>query len=161
MRQISLVLSFMFLLLGTLQDSARRTTTVAITGTLFDKGPVMDAEIDLQFLQDEHGAKLFVSQKGDAQARQKLEACSRDLRSTHADPEGRYRFSSLAPGWYAIHFVWSMAEKPAHPVAFKRGEWGVAYPGYKDKTGKYDAFRQGKPFYISGESDVAKDYKNP
>jgi hypothetical protein len=161
MRQTSFVLSFMFILLGTLQDSARRTTPVAVTGTLFDKRPLTDAEIDLQFLQDEHCAKLFVSQKGDAQARRKLEGCSRDLATTHPDSEGRYRFSNLAPGWYVIHFVWSMAEKPTHPLAFKRGEWGVIYPGYKDKTGKYDAFAQGKPFYISGESDVVKDYKSP
>jgi hypothetical protein len=161
MSQISLVLSFMFILLGTRQDSVRRTTPVAITGALVDKGPVTDAVIDLQILQDEHCAKLFVSQRTDARAQQRLEGCSRDLQSTHPDSEGRYRFPNLSPGWYAIHFVWSMAEKPTHPLAFKRGEWGVVYPGYKDKTGKYDAFAQGKPFYISGEANVAKDYKNP
>jgi len=161
MRHISLVLSFMFTLSGTLQDSPRRTTAVAITGTLFDKGLVTGADIDLQLLQDEPCAKLFVSQRRDKQAQQKLAGCSRDLASTHPDPEGRYRFSDLAPGWYVIHFVWSMAEKPAHPTVFKRGEWGVMYPGYKDNTGKYDSFAQGKPFYISGESDVVKDYKNP
>jgi hypothetical protein len=159
MRQISLVLCFMFTLLGTSQDSARRTTAVAITGTLFDKGPVTDAEIDLQLLQDESCAKLFVSQRSDKRAQQKLAGCNRDLASTHPDPGGRYSFSNLAPGWYAIHFVWSMAEKPAHPTAFKRGEWGVMYPGYKDNTGKYDSFAQGKPFYISGEADVVNDYK--
>ena len=36
MRQIRLVLSLMVILLGTLQDSARRTTPAVITGTLFD-----------------------------------------------------------------------------------------------------------------------------
>jgi hypothetical protein len=95
------------------------------------------------------------------QAQQKLEACSRDLLSTHPDAKGRYRFADLVPAWCAIHFVWSVAEKPTRPQAFKRGEWGVVYPGYKDKTGKDDAFAQGKPFYVSGESDVVKDYKNP
>jgi hypothetical protein len=161
MPQISLVLSFLFILLGTRQDGVRRTTPVAIAGTLIDKGPVTDAEIDLQILEDEHCVKLFLSQRKDAQAKQKLEGCSRDLRSTHSDSEGRYRFPDLAPGWYAIHFVWNMAEKPTLPLAFKRGEWGVVYPGFKDKTGKYDAFAQGKPFHISGESDLAKDFKNP
>jgi hypothetical protein len=35
------------------------------------------------------------------------------------------------------------------------------YLGYKDNPGKHDAFAQGRPFYISGESNVVKDYKNP
>lgn len=161
MLQISLVLSFMFILSGTVQDNTRKTASIAIIGTLYDKGPVTDAEIDLQLLQDEHCAKLFVSQKRNARAQQKLEACTRDLASTHPDSKGLYRFADLTPGWYAIHFVWSMTEKPADPLAFMRGEWAVLYPGYKDNTGNYDAFAQGKPFYISGGSDVVKDYKNP
>ena len=159
MRQISLVLCF--LLLGTPQDSARVTNPVAVAGTLFDNGPVTDAEIDLQLLQDEKCVKLFVSKRRDARAQRKLESCSRDLSSTHPDSEGRYRFPNLAPGWYAIHFVWSMTEKPADPVTFKRGEWVVLYPGYKDNTGKYDAFAQGEPFFVSGDSEVVRNYKNP
>ncbi len=35
------------------------------------------------------------------------------------------------------------------------------YPGYKDTTGKYDAFAQGKPFFVSVQSEAIKDYKNP
>jgi hypothetical protein len=159
MRQIGLVLCF--ILLGTSLDGAHGANLVAIAGTLFDKGPVTNAEIDLQLFQDEKCVKLFVSQKRDARAQRKLENCSRDLSSTHPDAEGRYRFTNLAPGWYAIHFVWSMTEKPADPVSFKRGEWVVLYPGYKDNTGKYDAFAQGEPFYVSGDSDVVKDYRNP
>ena len=159
MPHISLVFCLVFGLQVTPQGSARGTMPVAVIGTLFDRGPVTDAEIDLQLLQDEHCARLFVGQSRDAQAQKKLEGCTRDLLSTHPDSEGRYRFADLAPGWYAIHFVWSMAEKPTHPRAFKRGEWGVLYSGYKDKTGKYDSFAQGRPFYISGESDVVKDTK--
>lgn len=159
MRQISLVLCF--LLLGTPRDTARGTNSVAIAGTLFDNGPVTDAEIDLQLLQDEKCVKLFVNKRRDARAQRKLESCSRDLSSTHPDSEGRYRFPNLAPGWYAIHFVWSMREKPADPMTFKRGEWVVLYPGYKDNTGKYDAFAQGEPFFASGDSEVGRNYKNP
>jgi hypothetical protein len=161
MLQTRLILCVVFALLGTLQVSTRGTTPVALIGTLFDKGPVTDAEIDLQLLQDENCAKLFVSRRMNTQAQQKLEVCSRDLLPTHPDSKGRYRFADLVPEWYAIHFVWSVAEKPTRPQAFKRREWGVAYPGYKDKTGTYDAFTQGKAFYVSGESDVVKDYKNP
>jgi hypothetical protein len=159
MRQISLVLCF--ILLGMPPDSALGTNPGAITGTLFDKSPVTEADIDLQLLQDEKCAKPFVSRLKDAKGRRKLESCTRDLSSTHPDSEGRYRFPNLAPGWYALHFVWSMAEKPADPVTFKRGEWLVLYPGYRDKTGKYDAFAQGEPFYVSGDADVVRKFKTP
>jgi hypothetical protein len=159
--QTGLVLCFVFVLLGTLQGSTLGTTHSAVSGMLFDKRPVTNAEIDLQLLQDDHCAKLFVSRRHDVRAQQNLRACTRDLLSTRPDNDGRYRFADLAPGWYAIHIVWSMAEKPPHPREFKRGDWAVAFPGYKDKTGMYDAFAQGKPFYISGESDVVKDYRNP
>jgi hypothetical protein len=112
MRQISLVLCFMFTLLGTSQDSARRTTAVAITGTLFDKGPVTDAEIDLQLLQDESCAKLFVSQRSDKRAQQKLTGCSRDLASTHPDPGGRYSSLTLhlAGTQYTLFGVWRKSQ---------------------------------------------------
>jgi hypothetical protein len=98
---------------------------------------------------------------GNDAAARKLEGCTHDLATTHPDRQGHYRFSGLKPGWYAIHFVWSVTEKPSHPRAFKKGEWGVMFPGYKDHSGKYDAFAQGKRFFVSGEADFVKDYRNP
>jgi hypothetical protein len=158
--QTGLILSLLFIFPGA-QGGVGGATPATITGILFDRGVVTDAEIDLQLLQDEHCAKLFGGARRGAQEQRELQACSRDLASTHPDAQGHYRFSDLAPGWYAIHFVWSMAEKPRRPGGFKRGEWEVMYPGYKDKTGKYDAFAQGKPFFVSGPSETIKDYKNP
>jgi hypothetical protein len=158
MSRISCVLWLCFVFFGTLSNREQEVKSVAITGTLMDKGPVKDAEIDLQSLGDEHCAKLFVRQARNAKAEQQLKNCVQDLASTHADTEGHYGFSGLTPGWYAIHFVWSIAEKPTRLQTFEREEWVVMYPGYKDKTGRYDAFAQGKPFFLSGEADAVKDF---
>src|SRR6266436_8025120 len=98
MHQTRIILCVVFALLGTLQVSTRGTTPVAVIGTLFDKGRVSDAEIDLQLLQDENCSKLFVSKRMNTQAQQKLKACTRDLLSTHPDSKGRYRFADLVPG---------------------------------------------------------------
>lgn len=158
MSAISSVLVLYLMLFGTSTSRGQETKPASISGTLVDRAPVGDAEIDLQSLADEHCAKLFASRTRNAKAAQELKSCAHDLAPTHTNSDGRYEFSGLAPGWYAIHLLWNIAQKPSHPKIFQQGEWSVMVPGYKDVTGKYDTFAQGKPFFLSGKSDVVKDF---
>jgi hypothetical protein len=155
------VLCCALLFAGSLSGREHAARGASVTGTLSDGGPIRDAEIDLQSLRDEHCAKIFnrkVPSDISTQAQQEVRDCIRDLASTQSDAEGHYKFSGLLPGWYAVQIVWSIAEKPTRPQSFEHGEWEVINPGYKDKTGKYDAFAQGKAFLLSGETDLVKDF---
>jgi hypothetical protein len=131
-----------------------------IRGTLSDKGgPIVDAEVYLQSLEDEHCAKLFAG-KIDLKKRQELRRCMHDLGSTHSDEQGHYEFSETKAGWYAVHFLWSINDKPSHPMtSFKEGDWFVEYAGSKDSTGKYDTMAQGRPFYSSGKEDAVRNFE--
>jgi len=158
MSRILCVFSCLFALLGTLPGREQAVKFASVTGTLFDRGPITDAEIDLQSLADEHCAKLFASHVKNTEPQQELKKCIQDVASTHSDADGHYRFSDLTPGWYAVNIVWSIAVKPIGPQTFEQGEWLIISPGYRDKTGKYDAFAQGKPFFLTGETDIVKDF---
>ena len=131
-----------------------------IRGTLRDKGkPIVDAEVYLQSLEDEHCAKLFTG-KIDLKKQQELRQCTHDLGSTHPDEQGKYEFDETKAGWYVVHFLWSIADKPSHPMtSFKEGDWLVQYAGWKDSTGKYDTMAQCQPFYYSGKEDAARDFE--
>jgi hypothetical protein len=131
-----------------------------IRGTLSDKGrPIVDAEVYLQSLENEHCAKLFAGTI-DLKKQQELQRCMHDLSSSHTDDQGHYQFSETKAGWYVVHFLWNIADKPSHPMAsFKEGDWFVAYAGQKDSTGKYDTMAQGRPFYSAGREDAVKDFE--
>jgi hypothetical protein len=132
----------------------------AIRGTLSDMGkPIVDAEVYLQSLEDEHCAKLFAG-KIDLKKQQELRQCTHDLGSINSDEQGNYEFAETKAGWYVVHFLWSIADKPRQPTSFKNGDWLVQYAGWKDSTGKYDTMAQDHPFYYSGKEDTARNFEN-
>ena len=131
-----------------------------IRGTLSDKGgPIVDAEVNLQSLEDEQCAKLFAG-KTDLKKAQELRQCTHDEGSTHSDEQGHYEFVETKAGWYAVHFLWSITDKPNHPMTtFKEDGWFIQYAGRKDSTGRFDTMAQGKPFYYSGKEDAAINFE--
>jgi hypothetical protein len=132
----------------------------AIRGTLKERGSaIIEASVFLQSFDDEKCAKLFESHKGNARSVERLNACMHDMSTTTPDDHGNYSFAGLQPGWYAIHFLWSIREKPSHaPSAFRQGSWGVMYAGHTDSTGKYDTMAQDKPFHVSSTEELTRDF---
>jgi hypothetical protein len=120
--------------------------------------PITEATVFLQSLDGEQCAKLFQSEKGDARSVQKLNRCVHDVGSTTPDIQGKYQFAAQQPGWYAIHFLWSIGKKPSQPSGFKEGRWAVMFAGHKDSSGKYDTMAQDSAFYFSAKEDVIRDF---
>jgi hypothetical protein len=55
--------------------------------------------------------------------------------------------------------MWEVKQKPKSvPKTADRPDFALLYPGWKDKTGKYDGFAQGKPFYHSGTQETRRDF---
>jgi len=133
-----------------------------IQGTLCDQGrAIVRAEVYLQSLTDERCAKLFTSRTRSRKKVQELEQCVHDLAETPVDGSGHFQFAGMKPGWYAVHFLWNIADKPGHVDApFKRGDWAVIYAGREDSTGRYDTLAQGRPFHFSGSEDVVRSFDN-
>jgi len=135
-----------------------------IQGTLKENGaPIVDAAVFLQSFDNEECAKLFTNRNWNQMSAEKLAAklrsCTHDVGTTTVDPTGNYRFTDLKAGWYAVHFLWNIAEKPKRfPDSSKEGNWLVMYAGYKDSTGKYDTMAQDVPFRFSGNEDVIRDF---
>ena len=120
----------------------------------------MKAAVFLQSFEDEHYAKIFAGRKADRKSQQRLEVCMHDVSTAYPDFQGYYEFSGLKAGWYAVHFLWNISEKPSPAQSlFKEGQWGVVYAGRKDSTGKYDTMAQDVPFYYSGKDDAARDFE--
>jgi hypothetical protein len=145
-RRLTIAL-FLVVLLGDVSAPAQPTP---LRGTLREKGqPIMDAAVFLQSFDDEHCAKIFASQKPSRRLQKKLDRCMHDVSTAVPDS-----------GWYAVHFLWNMSEKPSSAQSlFKEGRWGVIYAGRKDTTGKYDTMAQDFPFYYSGANDAARDFE--
>jgi hypothetical protein len=142
--------------------------TFRIMGTLRDAdGPINDAEIYLQYFEDEKCAKLFKSrdynpydEKAVNELKERLKKCSHDLAPIKPDEQGRYQFEETKPGWYAIRFLWNIHQKPKEPMAyFEQNGFIIGYSSEKDLQKKYDAMAQGMPFYFSGKKNVVIDYK--
>ena len=156
-RRLTIAL-FLVVLLGDVSAPAQPTP---LRGTLREKGqPIVDAAVFLQSFDDEHCAKIFASQKPSRRLQKKLDRCMHDVSTAVPDSGGYYEFAGLKPGWYAVHFLWNMSEKPSSAQSlFKEGRWGVIYAGRKDTTGKYDTMAQDFPFYYSGANDAARDFE--
>jgi len=143
----------------TINVAGAQSQPSVIRGTLREKGsPIAEATLFLQSFDDEHCAKLFTSKKRDLKSRTKLDSCMHDVTSVSPDARGYYQFA-VPKGWYAIHFLWNLSEKPKHPeTVFKEGQWWIVYAGRKDSTGKYDTMAQDSPLYYSGYEDVVRDF---
>jgi len=131
-----------------------------VRGTLRENGaPIVDAAVFLQSFDNEGCAKLFTKKNWNQKSVEKLRSCMHDVSTTTVDGTGSYRFSNLNAGWYAVHFLWNIAEKPKRfPNSTKVGNWGVMYAGYKDSTGKYDTMAQDSPFNLSGTEVVTRGF---
>jgi len=135
-----------------------------IRGTLTEKGaPITDATVFLQSFDNEECAKSFMKRSWNQKSAQKLQvklgSCMHPVSTTAVDATGKYEFTDLRAGWYAVHFLWNIAEKPKRfPDVTKEGTWGVMYAGYKDSTGKYDTMAQDRPFYFAGAQDAIRDF---
>lgn len=133
----------------------------AIRGTLREGGaPIIDATVFLDSLNDRGCAKLFMKKSRNPKLAEKLQSCMHEVSTTTVDRAGNYQFTDLKAGWYAVHFLWNIAEKPkSFPPYFAReGTWGVMYAGHKDSSGKYDTMAQDVPFEFSGSGDVIRDF---
>ena len=52
-----------------------------------------------------------------------------DVATAVPDSLGYYEFAGLKPGWYAVHFLWNISEKPSSAESlFKEGHWGIMSP---------------------------------
>ena len=132
-----------------------------LRGVLKEKGqPIVDAAVFLQSFDDERCARIFSSQRASRKDQKRLDRCVHDVSTAVPDSRGYYEFTGLKPGWYAVHFLWNISEKPSHSQsAFKEAYWGVIYAGKKDSTGKYDTMAQNFPFYYSGKNDAPRDFE--
>ena len=136
-----------------------------VRGRLRDTdGPIKDADIYLQYFEDEKCTKLLFTRgaydkkEGD-KLESRLNSCSRDLPPTKPDEQGRYEFRGLKPGWYALRFLWNISQKPKDALTFfEQKGFVVGYYAEKDIQKKYDSMAQGKPFYFSGKEDSEKNY---
>ena len=83
-----------------------------------------------------------------------LEKCSKELPVVKPDKEGRFVFTNMKPGWYALRFLWNIKQKPDKPLdSFSRNGFIIGYSVGKDLQGKYDAMAQGMASYCSGKED--------
>lgn len=126
--------------------------------------PVAGALVVLQKLADSDCVKLFSNPKLSSKEQKKARACMQDLPDGATDTNGRYGYDRLSPGWYDLRFLWSMQKPPApsSAIACLGEDWGVFYEPGRDRTGKYDAMAQGKPFELKeGEArQISFDYSN-
>jgi hypothetical protein len=150
--------SFPLLTCVTLMLHAQNSPKV-IRGPLQEDGkPIQGAAVFLQSLDDEKCVKLFTAPKTGWRAAKKLEHCLHDLNAASTDADGHYQFVVPKAGWYAVHFLWDIGQKPTHPeTAFVQGRWAVRYAGYKDFSGKYDSMAQDGPFFFTGSQDSVRD----
>jgi len=135
---------------------------VAIQGTLrHGSEPIVQADIFLQFFADEKCAKMF--DKGDhaklsRKAAEQLGRCAPDAASIRVGPDGRFIFTNLSPGWYAVRFLWEIQPKPNPMAPFTRSGFLIVYAGYKDHSGRYDTMAQGRPFFFNGDKSVTFEF---
>lgn len=148
-------------------QASRLDSPGRIIGTLRDvDGPITDADVYVQYFEDEKCARLFTKKdynpydaKEADKLKNELEKCSRDLTPTKPDEQGHYDFHDLKPGWYAVRFLWNIHEKPRDHVAyFERNGFVIGYYAQKDVQGKYDTMARGKPIFVSGKKDVVLGY---
>ncbi len=132
-----------------------------IQGTLREGGtPVAGAEVVLQSFADEDCVKLFMNKKPKPGDEERLARCAPDLKTVYADEQGKFSFGEVPAGRYAVRVLWPVKQKPASaPKSADRGRFVLFYPGWKDKSGKYDGFAQGKPFYHSADTDSNLDFE--
>jgi hypothetical protein len=152
---------------GKALQTAATSTQTSIRGTLRDSnGPIGDADIYLQYFNDEKCAKLFArrdynpaDEKAMDRAAGQLRKCSYDLPRTKPDGQGHYQFDGLKPGWYAMRFLWNIHDKPKESTAYsERNGFIIGYYVWKDLQEKYDSMAQGMPVYYSGKEEVVIDF---
>jgi len=131
-----------------------------IQGTLKENGaPIVDAAVFLQSFDNEQCVKLFMHGNWDENSVTKLRSCMHDVSTTTVDASGNYRFTKLRAGWYAVHLLWNITDKPKRFLRFtKEGNWIVIYAGFKDSSGKYDTMAQDIPFNLREMEVMARDF---
>jgi hypothetical protein len=140
-----------------------QNSSSAIRGTLIENRiPISEATVFLQSLDDEACAKLFVASAQDRRSAKKLKSCVHDVSSTSPDKAGRFEFTNVRAGWYAVHFLWNIGTKPSSSMhMFIQGQWPVMYAGQKDSTGRYNTMAQDAPFYFSATEDAIRNFDMP
>ena len=140
-----------------------QNSSSAIRGTLIEnRAPISEATVFLQSFDDEACAKLFAASAQDRKSAKKLKSCVHDASTTSPDTAGRFEFTNVRAGWYAVHFLWNIATKPSSSMhMFNQGQWVVMYAGQKDSTGRYDTMAQDAPFYLSATADAIRNFDIP
>jgi len=130
--------------------SATAQNDLTVSGTLSFQGkPFAGGLVVLAHWKDQKCAR-FATRNPSPRDTRRLEQCSEDLPWINTDAQGNYSYTHLAPGWYDIRFLWYV-ELPAGPVQnihCLTGDWEVLAGAEKDKSGKYNAFAQGRPFEL-------------
>jgi hypothetical protein len=137
----------------------------SVQTTLMEQGkPVPGALVVLQRLKDGDCVKLFNNTNPSANDLKKAESCKTDLPDGATDADGKYSYQQLSPGFYDVRFLWSLRSAPgsSRAIACAAEDWGVFYEPGRDRTGKYDAMAQGRPFELKeGEArQISFDYRN-
>lgn len=137
-------------------------TETKIRGTLkASSKPITDAELIIQHFADEKCAKLLEEKKPTPDKIARMEACSEDLIPIRPDASGSFEFVNLKPGWYALRFLWNIEPKPKPGTIVRVDRFVLVYAGYRDNSGRYDTFVQGRPFHYSGKADVVIHFEYP
>jgi len=113
----------------------------------------------LERLKDEKCASLFESRHPLPEDARRFESCAEELPWINTGEQGTYSYERLAPGWYDIRFLWLV-----DPVWLGAGiechtaDWVVLAGPRRDKTGKYNAFAQRRPFELKANEPKQIDF---
>ena len=138
-------------------EARRQDDSHNISGKLSDSGgPIANAAVYLNHLKNKACVRLFESrQRPSEKALQKLKACVTDIGPIEPDSQGRYAFTDLSPGYYALVVSWHTDDKFKKPVlAFRKGEFVVSY----FEGAQYNIVATSRVFYFSGAGDMVKDF---
>ena len=139
------------LFLSVAAAAAPAQTKASVDVALSEQGkPVTGGLVVLQRIKDAGCLKFFESRDVSPKAFKKWESCVTDLPWSNTDANGKYGYQQLSAGWYNVRFLWLMEQppSPARSIACRVEDWAIFFEPGMDRTGKYNAMAQGKPFEL-------------
>src|SRR5262249_44004987 len=151
-----LVITLLFPAFGTgsIEDNA------TVQGVLAEKGqPMAGGLVVLQRLKNERCAKLFDRQSPSPAEIREGRGCEKDLPWLNTNEKGSFLYPQLPPGWYNVRFLWLMRDPPpGKAVICNTRDWTMVLGTERDRTGKYNAMAQGKPFELKANESKRIDF---
>lgn len=156
------ILYLLFLVMASMAAFAQSKASINVT--LSEQGkPVPNGLVVLQRLKNAECVKFFESREASPKAFKKWESCAADLPWSNTDANGKYDYPQLSAGWYNVRFLWLMEQPPrsGQSIACRVDDWAIFFEPGKDRTGKYNAMAQGKPFELKEAQtmQISFDYR--